>query len=164
MFRGRVGEGPTHRSTNITIHGLSCERGKFYFQFQRSRTFRGKEISRKIASPVPVETPATLSPLSRAPEEKRGGEKERISRYAAQVWPVSKESSIYQRLPRVDERVRLDGIAAQVEHQPFSLGVGHDSLSLLLLPAHRGSSLIITGVINGRELMDSAGELSNPES
>lgn len=163
MFRGRVGEGPTHRSTNITIHGLSCERGKFYFQFQRSRTFRGKEISRKIASPVPVETPATLSPLSRAPEEKRRGEKERISRYAAQVWPVSKESSIYQRLPRVDERVRLDGIAAQVEHQSFSLG-GNELATILSPPPSSRSSLIITGVINGRELMDSAGELSNPES
>lgn len=161
MFRGRVGEGPTHRSTNITIHGLSCERGKFYFQFQRSR--KGKEVSRKIASPVPVETPATLSPLSRAPEEKRRGEKERISRYAAQVWPVSKESSIYQRLPRVDERVRLDGIAAQVEHQSFSLG-GNELATILSPPPSSRSSLIITGVINGRELMDSAGELSNPES
>lgn len=38
--------------------------------------------------------------------------------------------------------------------------VGHDSLS----PPSSRSSLIITGVINGRELMDSAGELSNPES
>lgn len=85
---------------------------KILFSISTIQERKGSFEEDSLSSSPPVETLATLSPLSRAPEEKRRGEKERISRYAAQVWPVSKESSIYQRLPRVDERVRLDGIAA----------------------------------------------------